>query len=285
MYQAKEKGRDCWRIFNKQIHQRALVEMDLANGLREALSRGEMEVYFQPIVHSRDKVIVGAEMLLRWFRQGILISPGLFVPVAERTGSILPLGAWVFEQACLAQVRLQKQFPNMPLYLSVNISARQLNDKKLVEKFRNYLEQTGADPHSILLEITESALMQDPVTNKAMLNAFGALGLSLAVDDFGTGYSSLSQLMRLPVDRLKIDRAFVMEMESEAAGLAIVSAIVKMTHALNLSVIAEGVETIGQLELLRELGCDGIQGFYFFKPMPEHLFLAELEKQTLRFAE
>lgn len=281
MYIAKERGRDCWRIFNDQIHQRARKELQMANGLREALVRNEMQIYFQPIVHPRENVIVGAETLLRWFRQDGLVSPGLFVPVAERTGSILPLGNWVFEQACLAQVKLSKQFPCMPLYLSVNISARQLNDKNLVITFQECLEKTGADPHKILLEITESALMRDPAANRALLDGFAQLGLSLAVDDFGTGYSSLSQLMRLPVNSLKIDKAFVKDMEEAQAVQTIVSAIVKMTHALNLSVIAEGVETKGQLHMLRDLGCDSIQGYYFYKPMPMEAFFKTLAQQKL----
>ncbi len=281
MYLAKEGGRDNWKIYNDSIYERAQHELDLASGLRIAVERGEMRAFYQPIVNARTGAIKGAELLLRWFRQGGLVPPDQFIPIAERTGSIHQLGAWVFEQACLAQVRFSARFPDHPLYFSVNLSLRQVYDPGLLVAFEEILVRTGANPRGIVLELTESTLMHDLANTILVLGRLEAMGFRLAVDDFGTGYSSLSQLMRLPVSCLKIDKAFVQSMDVKEAGKTIVSAIAKMGHALKLRVIAEGVETIQQFEYLRELGCNGIQGYFFFRPMPLEEFVGMLEREML----
>lgn len=281
MYLAKEGGRDNWRIFNDSIHERAQQELELASGLRVAIEQGEMRAFYQPIINTQTGQIKGAELLLRWFRPNGMVPPDRFIPIAERTGSILEIGVWVFEQACLAQVRFAKRFPNHPLYLSVNLSVRQVYDPGLLGKFETILQRTGADPRAIILELTESTLMHDLANTILLLGRLEAMGFQLAVDDFGTGYSSLSQLMRLPVSCLKIDKAFVQGLDVKSVGKTIVSAITKMGSALKMRVIAEGVETAEQFEYLRDLGCNGIQGYFFFRPMPLEEFSGLLERESL----
>ncbi|MTW21003.1 ABC transporter substrate-binding protein [Allochromatium palmeri] len=276
MYQAKEQGRDGWRFFSEEIHDQARRRLDITNGLRQAIERDEFQVRFQPILCAQSQIIRGAELLLRWFPSGGEVSPAHFVPIAEMSGSIVPIGKWVFHQACLAERQWRDQFGAEAPYVSVNVSARQLNDESLVEEFRRMMDETGADPKRILLELTETSLMSDVIFNLSVLHQLADLGLRVAVDDFGTGYSSLAQLLRLPLSKLKIDREFVDGLDKRHDSRAIVHAVCSMARAMNLKVIAEGVENANQFDYLRDLGCDYVQGFHFYRPLPPEEFQALL---------
>ena len=280
MYQAKEQGRDGWRFFSEEIHEQARRRLDIINGLRQAIERDEFQVRFQPILCAQSQIIRGAELLLRWFPSGGEVSPAHFVPIAEMSGSIVPIGKWVFRQACLAERQWRDQFGVEAPYVSVNVSARQLNDEALVEEFRRMLAETGADPERILLELTETSLMSDVIFNLSVLNQLAGLGLRVAVDDFGTGYSSLAQLLRLPLSKLKIDREFVDGLDKRHDSRAIVHAVCSMARAMKLKVIAEGVENASQFGYLRDLGCDYVQGFHFYRPLPPEEFVALLHESS-----
>lgn len=280
MYQAKEQGRDGWRFFSEEIHEQARRRLDIINGLRQAIERDEFQVRFQPILCTQSQIIRGAELLLRWFPSGGEVSPAHFVPIAEMSGSIVPIGKWVFRQACLAERQWRDRFGVEAPYVSVNVSARQLNDESLVEEFRGMLAETGADPERILLELTETSLMSDVIFNLSVLHQLAGLGLRVAVDDFGTGYSSLAQLLRLPLSKLKIDREFVDGLDKRHDSRAIVHAVCSMARAMNLKVIAEGVENASQFGYLRDLGCDYVQGFHFHRPLPPEEFLTLLHESS-----
>ena len=268
MYLAKEQGRDGWKIFDTDVHQQAKEHLVIANGLRTAVSNNELKVVFQPIVELASRRIVGAETLLRWYPSDTAIGPDKFIPIAESNGTILPIGAWVYEQVCLAQHTLDTlPEDRRPQYLSVNVSARQLASPALVTTFKTILSQTGADPSRIMLEITETSLMNDVEANMQVLSDLVALGHSVAVDDFGTGYSSLSRLAHMPVNALKVDRAFIDGIDEDDRGRALVEGIVSMSRALGLKVIAEGMESEAQLGILDAIGCDTVQGYYFYRPM------------------
>lgn len=278
MYLAKEQGRDGWKIFDFDIHKQAKEHLVIANGLRTAVSNNEFKVVLQPIVELKSRKIVGAEMLLRWYPSDTPIGPDKFIPIAEANGSIIPIGAWVFEQACLVQRELdQLPEPQRPQYLSVNVSARQLNSPALVATFKTILLQTGADPSRIVIEVTETALMTDADANMAVLAQLSELGHKIAVDDFGTGYSSLSRLVQMPMNILKVDRAFIDKIDQTEKGRALVKAIISMSRALRLKVIAEGVETQAELDVLDGLGCDNVQGYYFYRPMALDAFATVLD--------
>ncbi|QIK37781.1 EAL domain-containing protein [Caldichromatium japonicum] len=276
MYQVKEQGRDGWRFFSEEIHDQVRQKLDITLGLRQAIERAELQVRFQPILCVQSQLIRGAELLLRWFPKQGEISPACFIPIAELSGAIVAIGKWAFRQACLAEQRWRAQFGSEAPYVSVNLSARQLNDAALVDDWRAVLAETGADPRQILLELTETSLMSNVPFNLAILNQLAELGFRVAVDDFGTGYSSLAQLLRLPVSTLKIDREFVDGLDKRHNSRAIVRAVCSMAHALGLTAIAEGVENAEQLHFLRDIGCDYVQGFYFYRPLIESDFLALL---------
>ena len=278
MYLAKDQGRDGWKIFETDIHESAKENLVIANGLRTAVSNNELKAVFQPIVDIHEHRIVGAELLLRWHPSDTPIPPDKFIPLAESNGTIIPIGAWIYEQACFAQLELDKLPEHIrPHYLSVNVSARQLSSKALVATFKAILFQTGADPKRIMIELTETALMSDAEANLEVLTQIAALGHTIAVDDFGTGYSSLSRLVQMPVNTLKIDRAFVDEIDRSQKGRALVKAIISISRALNLKVIAEGMETKAQLDILNALGCDHVQGYYFYRPMAFDEFVEVLD--------
>ena len=240
-------------------------------GLPALLASYEWRLVYQPIVSLTDERIVEVEALLRWQHptRG-LISPARFIPIAEESGLIAPLGLWVLEQACAQAAQWQRAMPGpRPLVMSVNLSSRQFQDSSLVEQVRRVLAETGLAPNALKLEITESVLMQDIERTAARMRALTDLGVKLAIDDFGTGYSSLSYLQRLPVDTLKIDRSFAEGLEgSDPQALAIVRGILAMAKALHLSVTGEGVETATQSRHLREAGCDRGQGYLFARPLP-----------------
>jgi diguanylate cyclase (GGDEF)-like protein/PAS domain S-box-containing protein len=272
MYRAKEEGRGRWKAFTPALTDAARERLTLENSLRLALERGEMTLFYQPQVSLESGVVLGAEALVRWRHpEWGMVSPGRFIPLAEETGLILPLGEWVLREACRQAGVWARE--GRPLRVSVNLSARQLTEAGLVGDVRDALDAARLDPRWLDLELTESALIGGGTAVEARLVELRALGIRISVDDFGTGYSSLSYLRRLPLDVLKVDRSFVMGMAGEggdhpARDQAIVRAVIDMAHALSLEVIAEGVEDEAQRGILARLGCDMMQGFLFSPPVP-----------------
>jgi EAL domain-containing protein (putative c-di-GMP-specific phosphodiesterase class I) len=232
---------------------------------------------FQAIVSADSGQIVGAELLLRWKTEAGEISPAVFIPIAEMTGSIVPIGTWVFREACRAEAAWRLRWQERAPYVSVNLSTRQLNEANLADEFAAIMEETGANPARILLEITETALMADVETNLRILRQLADKGLRVAVDDFGTGYSSLSQLSKLPVSVLKIDKAFVDGIDKSPENRAIVQAIIGLGRSLKLKLVAEGVETREQFMELEAYGCDLLQGYYFSRPLEADAFVGMVE--------
>lgn len=281
MHAAKEKGRDGWQFFSEGLHAQAKQRLAITNGLRMAIERNELSPRFQPIVVAESGRIVGAELLLRWNPPAGEVSPAVFIPIAEMTGAIVPIGAWVFRQACLAEASWQRRWGGNAPYVSVNVSVRQLNEESMADDFAAILRETGADPAHLLLEITETSLMADVEKNLRILRRLAALGLRVAVDDFGTGYSSLAQLTRLPVDVLKIDKAFVDDVDKSPESRTVIRAVIGLGRALGLKMVAEGVENSAQRLELCASGCDLIQGYHFHRPLHEKAFVEAVEREMV----
>jgi diguanylate cyclase (GGDEF)-like protein/PAS domain S-box-containing protein len=269
MYRAKSLGKARHEIFDKAMHARAINLLQMETDMRRALERQEFLLYYQPIVSLEDFRLRGFEALVRWQHpERGFISPMDFIPVAEETGMITPLGEWVLDEACKQMNRWQRCFPlDHPLFISVNLSSKQFSQNMLINKVADILRETGVQPRSVKLEITESVVMENIETATEMLRQLRELGVQLAIDDFGTGYSSLSYLHRFPIDTLKIDRSFVTRMTDNTENAEIVRTIVVLAQNLGMDVIAEGVETNEQLTLLQKLGCENGQGYYFSKPV------------------
>jgi diguanylate cyclase (GGDEF)-like protein/PAS domain S-box-containing protein len=269
MYRAKERGRNRWELFDEGLRARAVERLSLETALRRAVERGELCLHYQPIISLADGSPAGVEALVRWNDPDRgLVEPAAFIRVAEETGLVLPIGNQVLTEACraLAAGEIDRAFGGAsPLLVSVNVSARQL-ERDFVRTVHHVLNETGADPRRVSIEITESVLMEDVESAVTTLQALRALGIRLWVDDFGTGYSSLAYLRRLPIHGLKIDQSFVAGLGREAEDSAIAAGVVSLAHTLGLVALAEGVETPEQLALLRELGCDFAQGFYWSAP-------------------
>jgi diguanylate cyclase (GGDEF)-like protein/PAS domain S-box-containing protein len=269
MYRAKSMGRARWAIFDSEMRAMAVARMEMEGDLRHAVNRGELRLYYQPKVELGSNRVVGFEALLRWQHptRG-LIPPLQFIPLAEETGLIVPIGAWVIREACLTLERWQHEFPFVPpLEVSVNLSVRQFWQNNLVEQVAEALAETGIEPECLQLEVTESVFVQEPVAAASVLAQLKALGVGLKLDDFGTGYSSLSYLSQLPCDSLKIDKSFVNQMCTDVSCSEIVRTVVALATSLGKQVIAEGIETEAQADLLRSLGCGFGQGYLFSKPM------------------
>jgi diguanylate cyclase (GGDEF)-like protein len=269
MYRAKELGGSRFELFDDRARRRAAVRSSLESALRQAIERSQLRVHYQPRVSiNGDTGLVGFEALVRWEHpERGLLGPSEFIPLAEETGLIVPIGEWVIEQA-LSQVRRWRQSrPSMTI--SVNLSGRQLANAELVSTLQRALETAGADPGVLWLEVTEDTVQQDPIAVIGTLEDLHHLGVNLAIDDFGMGQTSLQGLRQLPVDMIKIHQNFVTTLDADPDDSALVGAVVELGHALGLTVIAEGVETDVQLAHLRELGCDGAQGFLFSQPVPE----------------
>ncbi len=264
---AKIQGRNNYQFFTTALNASAYERLSLENSMRKALEREEFIVHYQPQVNLTNGKIVGVEALVRWNHpQKSLISPSQFIPIAEETGLIVPLGEWVLYVACTQILTWQKQ-GRPPIRLAVNLSARQFSQPNLVSTVAHILDKTGLDPHFLDLEITESIAMQDVEFTIQILNAFKIMGITLSIDDFGTGFSSLYYLKRFPIDTLKIDRSFVADIDTVPDGGQIVNAIIVLAQNLHLKVIAEGVETTEQFTFLKEKNCDEMQGFLFSKPI------------------
>jgi diguanylate cyclase (GGDEF)-like protein len=281
MYQAKAKGKNVWASFHARMDTATQRRHALESGLRRALERNEMEVYYQPQANLATGEFTGVEALLRWRHPELgMVEPTEFIPVAEDCGMIEALGLWVLRSACEQGVTWSKAGLGS-LSVAVNLSARQTRDLNLIHTVSEILEQTGLPPCQLELEITESVLMDNMYANVEVLNQFRQLGIRLAIDDFGTGYSSFAYLKRFTLDHLKIDRTFVKEIRRDGEDGAIIAAIVSMAHALGLSVIAEGVETQEQVAFLRKIGCDIMQGYFFAQPMPANQMTAFLMSARL----
>jgi len=238
------------------------------NRLKEALQSGELELFYQPIISLEKNCIAGCESLIRWRHPDRgLVSPFEFIGLAEETGLIVPIGLWIIEQACLAQMRFN-ELTNHPLYVSINLSGRQFESEDLVSDIKSIFNKTGVNPENFKLEITETLLMANPLKVAEILQAFKSLGSDIAIDDFGTGYSSLSYLSRFPFSKIKIDRQFIRTMTHDQAMRAIVKTIIALGRSLDVTVTAEGVETVAQAAMLRAFGCPQVQGFLYGCPGP-----------------
>jgi diguanylate cyclase (GGDEF)-like protein len=282
MYQAKSAGGNMARFFSPELQAAINARASLVEELRMAIKQEQLLLYYQPQVDRG--MVIGVEALVRWKhpQRGILF-PDTFIPLAEETGVILPLGDWVLETACRQLAAWSDRKETSPLAIAVNISARQLRQPEFVEKVLETLERSGARPHLLELELTESMLVENIDEVIAKMTELKLHGLKFSLDDFGTGYSSLSYLRRLPLDRLKIDRSFVNDILANTSGGAIAQAIVSLSRAMNLPVMAEGVETEEQREYLAGIGCHTYQGYLFSRPVPLEQFerlLARVESSV-----
>jgi len=269
MYQAKETGRNNFLHYAPSMNVHTLERLELESDLRHALERGEFLLHYQPKVETATGKIIGTEALLRWMhpRRG-LIPPTAFIPLAEETGLIVPIGEWVLATACKRNKAWQDQGLTN-LTVSVNLSARQFGDPMLLVNLIRIISTSGLDPSSLELEITESMVMSHGASAVAVLENLKSIGVQIAIDDFGTGYSSLAYLKRFPIDTLKVDRSFIRDIPADSSDMKITRAIIALAHGLRLKVVAEGVETADQLKFLRTHHCDSVQGFFLYRPLPE----------------
>ncbi|MEP7049119.1 MAG: EAL domain-containing protein [Pseudomonadota bacterium] len=288
MYRAKADGRSRHQVFDVAMHERAVSRLRVETDLRRVIERGELVAFYQPVVDLETQSLRGFEALVRWQHptRGLL-TPDAFIPVAEETGMICAIGDWILSESC-RQLRLwQTRYPRTPaLNISVNVSTRQLAEADVPAHMHGILRQTGLDPASLSLEITETALMQNVTASANVVQRLHDMGLKIYIDDFGTGYSSLAYLQNLPIDALKIDRSFVARLDAAPAQLEIVRAIVSLAQNLGMGVIAEGVETLAQADALLALNCTRAQGFLFSRPMSaaaaEQLIIHGLGQRSLK---
>jgi diguanylate cyclase (GGDEF)-like protein len=269
MYHAKAQGRNCFQLYTADMARFAEENLRLRAGLHRAMPANELEVHYQPIVHCQTGELTGFEALLRWRSKEMgLIMPGDFIPVAEQTGMIVPIGEWVLREAC-RQIDLLEQQVGRRFLLSVNLSPRQIQQQPdLPQVIERALNEANRAPHLVEFEITESMLMSDSATTHNTLMQLREMGVRLAIDDFGIGFSSLSYITRFSIDRIKIDRSFIRKCTREGGNLAVVRAMVAMAHGLSMTVVAEGVESAAEFRFLRDEGCDAVQGYYLSRPVP-----------------
>jgi EAL domain-containing protein (putative c-di-GMP-specific phosphodiesterase class I) len=266
MYHAKASGRNNYQFFTQRMNLAAARHFELETNLRVALANDQFELFYQPIMDTATRRLHTLEVLLRWRRPGLgVMRPDDFIPILEENGLIVPVGEWLIRSACEQIVAWQRQGLT-PVPLAVNLSARQFVHRGLLESIRSILDDTGVDPALLEFEITETALMQHGQQTLEILHQIDNMGIRLSIDDFGTGYSSLAYLKRFPVRKIKIDRAFIRDVEQSTEDQAIVAAIMALSNSLQLSVVAEGVETEGQFALLRQYGCQYAQGYLFSPP-------------------
>jgi diguanylate cyclase (GGDEF)-like protein/PAS domain S-box-containing protein len=281
MYEAKQAGRNKFHFFTEDMNEQIQERIKLENRLRYALSKEELSVHFQPLIDGEEGSIDGAEALLRWNNDELgTISPYRFIPLAEDTGLIVPIGYWVLDHAC-QWIKRWRNAGRGPKYVAVNVSTRQFLDEGFVDQVLNILSLHNLPADALELEVTESLLLEDEAKALVALKLLKSTGIKIAIDDFGTGYSSLSYLKRYPFDTLKIDSSFVRDIVTNPEDRALIQAMVAMAHNLSLKVVAEGVESREQLDLVQTYGCDIIQGYYFGQPMPSALF-DELVEQSER---
>lgn len=280
LYRAKEQGRNNYQFYLPEMNAKVSERLAMENNLRKALEREEFLLHYQPQVDLTTGQVIGMEALVRWHRPDSgLISPAKFIPLAEETGLIIPLGEWVLRTAC-AQNQKWQESGLPPIWIGVNLSGRQFQQKGLIETVRKVLSETRLPADYLELELTESILMQKVETITSALSELNAMGIQISIDDFGTGYSSLSYLKRFPISKLKVDRSFVSDITTDPDDAAITAAIINMAHSLKLKVIAEGVETADQLAFLKSLKCDGMQGYLFSRPLSAEQATELLKKGT-----
>jgi EAL domain-containing protein (putative c-di-GMP-specific phosphodiesterase class I) len=274
MYLAKEEGKNNYQFYTDDMKAHSIERLTLETGLRRALENKEFSLHYQAKVDFRTGKITGVEALLRWHTPELgSVSPAQFIPLAEETGLIVPIGLWVLREACTQNMAWQSE-GLAAIRMSVNLSMRQMNDDNLIQEIEQVLLDTGMPPHLLELEVTESTIMQNSERAVMVLTAIKSLGVRLAIDDFGTGYSSLAHLKRFPIDTLKVDRSFIREVPGDAEDRAITEAIIAMGKTLSLTVVAEGVETPEQQAFLSERSCDEMQGYYFSTPVTPVEFAA-----------
>jgi diguanylate cyclase (GGDEF)-like protein len=281
MYRAKETGRNNYQYYLPSMNVHTVERMELESDLRRALERGEFFLQYQPKVEIDSGLIIGVEALLRWKHplRG-LVPPMDFIPLAEETGLIVPIGEWVLATAC-AQTKGWQGRGLPKLCVAVNLSARQFADPMLLAKLTRIIHASGLDPSLLELEITESVVMSDGECAVSVLNKLKSIGVQIAIDDFGTGYSSLAYLKRFPIDTLKIDRSFIRDIPADSGDMKITRAIIAMAHSLRINVVAEGVETADQLEFLRSRSCDAAQGYFLYRPIREEELADVLKRNRL----
>jgi diguanylate cyclase (GGDEF)-like protein len=283
MYKAKEQGLGCYAVFDPAMQTRAQERLELEAELRRALEQGEFVLYYQPEVSLYNGSMVGLEALLRWQHpERGLLKPSAFVPLAEETDVIAPIGRWVLEEACRQAKRWEEEHPlASPMTMEVNLSSKQLRRRELARTVEEALTRAGVEAHTLALDITETVLIGASEHNAQALEALKKMGIRLSLDDFGTGYSSLSYLKRLPVDRVKVDRSFVKGLGGNATDTAVVRMIIELCHTLGVEVLAEGVETSEQAALLKDMGCDVGQGYYFARPLRSEELAEQLPEALL----
>ena len=280
MHKVKQSGKDHYRFFSQEMNESFLQELELEAKLRRAFEKEEFIVYYQPQINIQENVVDGIEALIRWDNDELgLVSPGQFIPLAERTGLILEIGNWVLQQACQETKKMQ-EITGKELEIAVNLSPRQFKDETLITKVDQALENSKLDPCYLTLEITESIIMDDIEQSIATLMELKERGINISVDDFGTGYSSLNYLSTYPLDELKIDRSFIMDIPDDEEKVSISKAVINLAHALDLQVTAEGVEVYDQIKFLKENQCQRMQGYYYSKPVPQKKMLHFLEEKN-----
>ena len=268
MYEAKIRGKNNYQYFNPEMNKKYSHKFQLESDLRQAISKSQIELYYQAQINSESDKVIGFEALMRWNHpEKGYISPDTFIPIAEKTGLILPMGKWLIDTACMHANKLidsgLKSFT-----IAINISGIQIRDKSFITNITESLNQSGLDPKHIEIELTESTLMDDSKLVIEKVNELKKLGIQIAIDDFGTGFSSMSYLKSFPVSKLKIDKGFITGLPDSSEDIAIVRAIIAMSHGLNINVIAEGVESLDQVNMLKDYNCDMFQGYYYAKPVP-----------------
>ena len=280
LYEAKRNGRATFKFFDASIENAARHKAEMQADLQRAIAEEEFELHYQPIIDIARNIVIGAESLLRWRHptQG-LIAPDQFIPIAEESRLIVPIGEWALRKACEQQAQWETSGMHA-LNIAVNLAAVQFNERKLIQTVRDIMQETGIRKNRLIIEITESTLMETEGDVIAKLHSLKSLGLKLAIDDFGTGYSSLAYLKRFPIHHLKIDREFVKDLPEDSHDVAIARSIIKMAHELEISVVAEGIEEAEQLQFLREAECNYGQGYHFGKPMPADEFRDWLHRYT-----
>jgi EAL domain-containing protein (putative c-di-GMP-specific phosphodiesterase class I) len=267
MYYAKERGKNTYQFFQPAMRGKALQRLNMENSLRRALEKNEFILHYQPQLDLDSGQIIGAEALLRWLHPDLgTVGPSDFIPLAEETGLIVPLGEWALRTACAQAVAWQAEGLG-PIAIAVNLSGRQFKDENLVENLLRIVREAGLDPGLLDLELTESTLMDGSLANMEKLTALRDAGIRFSIDDFGTGYSSMSYLKRFPLNTLKIDRSFVDGIPENHEDVAITTAIIALAQSLNMRVIAEGVETREQADFLKRKGCPHVQGHFFSRPL------------------
>jgi len=273
MYHTKDSGRNGYTFFTQSLNVSANRQLKLLQELRKAVSRGELVLHYQPKFQANGQSLIGAEALVRWQHPELgLLSPDAFIPIAERSGLILAIGDWVLDHAC-AQLRHWHDAGHPDWTMAVNLSPLQFGSSTLLETVRRTLDKHGLDPKRLTLEVTETTAMRDVEASLLILHGLTAMGVNISIDDFGTGYSSLLYLKRMPATELKIDRAFVHDLEDNAEDAAIVSSIIALGRSLQLQIVAEGVETAGQRQYLSDMGCDQLQGYHLGRPVDAAEFM------------